>query len=135
MLLLLLSIFASSNTYASIINCGTPMTKFMIQSLSQSPIDVIKSGENLTLNLFYTNYETILSGSTTTSVTYNFIPLNPTIAPLCDSILCPLEPGTHDGSTSAVFPSGLSGTVSTTIRWKNDVNEELLCIRSTLKAT
>ena len=120
-----------ATAYASITNCGTS-SKFTIQTLSQSPADTIKGGENLTLTLFYTNTETVLSGSATTSITYNFIPLSPTLAPLCESIVCPLEPGIHDGSTSGAFPKGLSGTVKTKIVWKNDAGEELLCISSSL---
>ena len=126
-------LFFLATAYASITNCGTS-SKFTIQTLSQTPADTIKAGENVTLTLFYTNTETVLSGSATTSVTYNFIPISPTLAPLCESIVCPLEPGIHDGRSSTAFPTGLSGTVKTKIVWKNDAGEELLCLSSTLKA-
>jgi len=131
MLAILLSFLLCAT--GSMINCGTG-AKFTINTLSQSPDSYIKGGENLTLTLFYTSYEVIETGTITTSITYNFIPIAPTVAPLCESVLCPLQPGMHDGSVSNIFPTGLSGTVVTKIVWKSDVNE-LLCIQSTLKVS
>jgi hypothetical protein len=131
-MLFLLFAYAFADVDASITNCGTA-SKFTIQSLTQTPPDTISAGENLTLGLLYTSYEPVLSGSVTTSVTYNFIPLSPSVAPLCQSVVCPLNPGQHDGSVSNVFPSGISGTVVTKIVWTDDNGSELLCIRSTIK--
>jgi len=108
-------------------------SRFIINSLSLSPPDQVSPGENVTLGLIYTNPTLVTDGTVTTSVTYNFIPLTPTVEPLCKSVVCPLEPGQHDGGVSYAFPTGLSGSVVTKIVWTVS-NIQVLCIQITLKA-
>jgi len=108
-------------------------SRFTIQSLSLSPPDQVSPGENVTLGLLYTNPTLVTDGTVTTTVTYNYIPLTPTVEPLCKSVACPLEPGQHDGSASYTFPAGLSGTVVTKIVWTVE-NIQVLCLQLTLKA-
>ena len=107
-------------------------SRFTIQSLSLTP-EQVSPGENVTLGLLYTNPALVSDGTVRTSVTYNFIPLTPTVEPLCKSVACPLEPGQHDGGVSYAFPTGLTGTVVTKIVW-TVMNIEVLCIQLTLKA-
>jgi len=107
-------------------------SRFTIQSLSLSPPDQVSPGENVTLGLIYTNPATVNDGTVTTSVSYNFIPLTPTVEPLCKSVPCPLEPGQHDGSGSYTFPAGLSGSVATKIVW-TVADIQVLCLQLTLK--
>jgi len=108
-------------------------SRFTIQSLSLSPPDQVSPGENVTLGLLYTNPTLVTDGTVTTTVTYNYIPLTPTAEPLCKSIVCPLEPGQHDGSVSYIFPAGLTGSVVTKIVWTVE-NIQVLCLQLTLKA-
>jgi hypothetical protein len=124
-----------SPVYSSVKSCGKASDLFIINSLSQSPADSIHGGDNFTLTLLYTNNKVVNAGTATTSVTYNFIPLTPTVKPLCESFVCPLQTGQHDGSVSSLFPSGLSGTVVTKIVWKDDAGNQLLCISSTLSVS
>ena len=123
-------------TNAVITNCATPTepSLFTIDSLSQTPSDTIIAGQNMTLNLLYTNPTTVTGGIVTTSTTYNFLPLTPTVSDLCESIECPLAPGQHDGSTTYPFPVGLSGTLNVKIVWSNIDSVQLLCLKSTIKA-
>jgi hypothetical protein len=107
--------------------------RFTIQSLSLTPPDQVSPGENVTLSLIYTNPALVTDGTVTTSVTYNFIPLTPTVEPLCKSVPCPLEPGQHDGGVSYTFPVGLSGSVATKIVW-TVADIQVLCLQLTLKA-
>jgi hypothetical protein len=119
---------------ASVTNCA-PNSVFQITQLVLSPPDSAKVGENVTLTLLYTSPVEVDSGTITTSVTYNFLPITPTVAPLCDSVPCPIGVGDHDGSSWFLVPSGISGTVVTKIVW-TDVNAtELLCINIKLKAS
>jgi hypothetical protein len=108
-------------------------SRFTIQTLSLSPPDQASPGENVTLGLIYTNPTLVTDGTVTTSVTYNFIPLTPTVEPLCKSVVCPLEPGQHDGGVSYAFPTGLSGSVVTKIVW-TVADIQVLCLQLTLKA-
>jgi len=136
MLLGFLLVSLSTLTNAAISNCATPAqpSLFTIDSLSQTPSDTIIAGQNMTLNLLYTSPTMVTGGSVTTSTTYNFLPLTPTVTDLCDSIECPLNPGQHDGSTTYPFPVGVSGTLSIKIVWSNIDSLQLLCLKSTIKA-
>jgi len=136
MLLGFLLVSLSTLTNAAITNCATPAqpSLFTIDALSQTPSDTITAGQNMTLNLLYTSPTTITAGSVTTSTTYNFLPLTPTVTDLCESIECPLNPGQHDGSTTYPFPVGVSGTLSIKIIWSNIDSLQLLCLKSTIKA-
>ena len=122
---------------ASITNCASASKPsiFTIDSLSQTPSDTITAGENMTLNLIYTSPTTVTGGTVRTSMTYNFLPLTPTVADLCTSVVCPLGPGQHDGGSTYPFPSGISGTLVTQIVWEDENNNQLLCIKSTVKAS
>ena len=120
--------------YGAIANCGkNPL--FTITELSQNPLTKVKGGENVSLTLLYSSFQPVEAGTVTTAVTYNFIPFQPTVADLCTSIVCPLAPGDHDGSSSVVTPTGLTGTVVSTVTWNDQNGRELLCIKSTLSVS
>lgn len=128
----LLAFLSLSN--AKVIDCTkASASSFKINSLSLSPPDHASPGENVTLGLLYTNPFLVTDGTVTTSVTYNFIPLTPSVEPFCTSVFCPLQPGQHDGGVSFAFPAGLSGSLVTKIVW-TVTNIDVLCIQLTLKA-
>ena len=115
-------------------NCGTATTVFKINSMSLSPANPIP-GELVALNLDYTVPEGVMvtGGQATYAVTYNFLPLAPTIEPLCQNIPCPLGAGTYQNSSSSTWPTGLSGSVNTKITWADDTGTPLLCINLAAK--
>jgi len=123
-----------SIAYASVTNCGKN-SLFQVTSLSVDPPSVVSAGQNVSLTLKYTSPEVIVGGTSTTSLTYNFIPFTPTVEDLCKSVTCPLLSGDHDGSTSYEFPVGLNGNVVSQFVWKDLSSRELLCIKVTLKAS
>ena len=123
-----------TSAVASISNCGSNPA-FTITALDQSPLTKVTAGQNVSLTLKYTSYTPVSAGTVTTAVTYNFIPFQPTVDDLCKSVACPLAPGDHDGSSSVVTPSGVSGSVSTTITWADADGKQLLCIKSTLSVS
>jgi len=129
-------LFLLTTATAAITNCASASkpSLFTIDALSQTPSDTITAGENMSLNLIYTSPTTVTGGRVTTSMTYNFLPLTPSVADLCTSVVCPLGPGQHDGSSTYPFPSGISGTLITQIIWADENNNQLLCIKSTIKA-
>jgi len=130
-MLALLCMSSFISVLAGIVDCSAGKGKFIINKLDQDPVSKVVVGQNVSIALFYTNPELVTAGTTTTAVTYNFIPFQPTVADLCKSVVCPLEPGLHDGSAYMLFPDA-SGTVVTTITWKDSANNLLLCIKSTL---
>jgi hypothetical protein len=110
-------------------DCSPANAVFKINAVSLSPA-VPTPGENVTLNLEYTVPPgvTVTDGQSKYSATYNFIPLTPTVEPLCKNIPCPLGPGTYINGTISQWPSGLSGTLKTTIQWFDQDSNPLLCI-------
>lgn len=123
--------------YGNIRDCGKENTILKITELSQSPKDYIKPEQNFSLTLKYEVPEgiEILDGTAETSVSLNFIPMGTTTDSLCSKMECPLEPGMHDGSTWALFPSGVTGTLVSKINWYDEKKNHLLCIESSIKAT
>ena len=130
----LITMFAFSFANAGITNCDQDSV-FQITQLGLEPSDTVVAGQNVSLILFYTSPTTVDSGTITTSVTYNFLPLTPTVAPLCDSAPCPIEVGDHDGSSWFVIPSGISGNVVTKIVWADANATQLLCLNMNVKAS
>jgi hypothetical protein len=110
-------------------DCGTSATLFKINSLSLTPADP-KPGEKVGLNLDYTVPAgvTVTGGQAKYDITYNFIPLSPTVEPLCQNIPCPLGPGSYVNTTYSTWPSGIRGTVNTKITWVDEASKQLLCI-------
>ena len=79
----------------------------------------------------------ITKGTSKYSITYNFIPLSPTINDLCteiqnSNISCPLD--NHISSQSnGNIPVGVSGTTIITNEWINEDNNRILCMKFNIK--
>jgi hypothetical protein len=110
-------------------DCGVGKSVFKIHSVSITPSDP-SPGDKVALNLDYTvpNGVVITSGQTKYDVTYNFLPVYPTIEPLCQNIPCPLGPGRYKNSSTSTWPTGLTGSVAIQLTWTNEVGTQLLCI-------
>ncbi len=120
--------------FADIKDCGSANAKFTITKLAMDPPNTVTPGQNTTLTLLYdNNYEVVTGGTATTSFSLNGIPFTPTIEDLCGKITCPLDIGPHDGSSWSEFPTGVSGKITTTVRWKDTAGTELLCVEATLR--
>jgi hypothetical protein len=116
-----------STVSASVTDCGAASSLFKIKSMSFSP-DPTVPGENSTLLLSMTVPEEINDGTARYAFTYNFLPFQPTVDPLCQAVNCPISVG--DLLTVSTYPisSELSGTLNIKVTW-NDVNQrELMCV-------
>jgi hypothetical protein len=129
---LLLAFLAS--TTASITNCNTGSV-FTITKLAADPPDTVVAGQNVTWTLLYTSPATVTGGTASSALTFNGIPFSPEVTDLCDSIVCPLAAGTHDGSSWFIFPSGVSGKIITKVTWADASGNQLLCISYSVKST
>jgi hypothetical protein len=130
MLLLLLSATLSVSAATTVKSCGGT---FGIKGASLSPTDPIP-GQKVLLHLEYVVPEpTITGGTSEYSMTYNFIPFQPVVEPLCQNVPCPLNPGPYANITESVWPSGLSGTVKSTMKWFDPSSVLLLCIEIVAK--
>ena len=115
-------------------DCGGGKTLFKVNAVSISPVDPLPN-DQVTLHLDYTVPDglTVVGGQAKYAVVYNFIPMAPTVEPLCQNIPCPLGPGRYVNDTTSTWPSGLSGSVTTTITWADQDLTPLLCISIAVK--
>lgn len=120
---------ALSASAVTVSDCGKGATAFTLGPLSVEPVNPVP-GQNFTMKYQYTvpTAMTVTGGISKYSVTYNFIPFSPTTEPLCNIIPCPLSAGTYTNATTRVWPSGLSGTLTSQISWQNENSVALLCI-------
>ena len=116
----------------SIQDCGKN-SQFQLTGLDLVP-SAPKAGEAVFMTVQFNNPGSeVNDGSVTTSVTYNFLPLTPTVEPLCINTQCPLINGFNDRSTNSTWPTGVSGTIVSTIVWTDAGGSELLCIKLSVK--
>ena len=109
-------------------NCGS-QAAFRFSELSLYPTNVVP-GDPVTLHVKYTVPDgmVVTGGKATYAIKYNFIPLAPTVESLCNDLPCPLTAGTYSNNTVTIWPSGLSGSVSTKITWTDENDTLLACI-------
>ena len=129
-LLALLSL-TSAATAATVSSCGGAFT---VMAASLKPTDPV-AGQEVGLHLEYSVPSPIIvtGGTSEMAFTYNFIPFQPTSEPLCQDVPCPLGPGTYSNDTVSVWPSGLSGSFTSTMKWFDPASTLLLCLKITGK--
>jgi hypothetical protein len=122
----LLSLFATT-VLASVSDCSNGASLFQLTSLSFSP-DPTVPGENSTLLLSMKIPEEITNGTASYSTTYNFIPLKPTTDDLCDTVSCPITPGSLNTRSSYPIDKSLSGSMTLKVTWTDLTGRQLLCV-------
>lgn len=75
----------------------------------------------------------ITGGTATYSVTYNGIPFPPTLNPLCDETQCPKSIGFNNETSWSTFPSGISGKITSSVKWNDQNNDLVWCVETTWK--
>ena len=126
-MLALLLAYLVPTVLASVSDCSSGTSLLQLTSLSFSP-DPTVPGQNSTLLLSMKVPEEITNGTTTYSTTYNFIPLKPTTDDLCDTVVCPIIPGSLDTRSSYPIDKTLSGSMTLKIEWKDLTGRQLLCV-------
>jgi hypothetical protein len=134
MLLFLLGLLSVAAVPPTVKDCSSGTSVFALNAVGLVPADPTP-GETVTLHLEYTvpSGVTVTDGTAKFAATYNFIPLSPTTEPLCQDIPCPLGPGRYMNNTLSTWPSGLSGTLVSTLTWQDTSGKQLLCISITAK--
>lgn len=126
---ILSSLFASFVAVsATLKDCGAGVSLFPLHDQGFSPEPPIP-GENATLWIYYEVPEgiTVSDGSAQYSFTLNGIPFTPTVDPLCTQIVCPQTPGLYNITSTSVWPSGVSGKITSKIEWYDVDDTLLLC--------
>jgi hypothetical protein len=115
-------------------DCGVG-SQFQLTVLAFTP-DSPQGGETTFMTVkFYNPGPDVTAGTVTTSITYNFIPITPTVEDLCVNTVCPIVNGPNDRSSSGPWPSGVRGKISTKIVWAYPNASQLLCIQLDVKST
>ena len=102
-------------------------------------VDPILPQTDYTLYLTCDLSEQVNGGTSIYSITYNFIPFQPTINDLCTDILtsnisCPLTDHISSASQGSV-PTDISGTTIIKNEWFNQNNDRILCMSFNIKTT
>ena len=123
-------------TANSVTDCskGTSVFKFTGGSLLPDPV-IPGQDSSITLNAIFPDGTNIDAGTAKYSFSFNGIPFSPTVTDLCDSIVCPLAAGAHDGTSWFLFPTGVTGKIITKVTWQDSDGNQLLCISYSVKAT
>ena len=119
---LLAQLSASQLTVAP---CGGSIT---INKVSVTPTIPV-ANQQVKLHLEYSVPALVSGGTAETAVIYNFIPISPTVEPICANVPCPLAPGTYSNDTSSTWPSGVRGNVAITTKWFDPDHLLLLCFK------
>jgi len=126
----LLLIFGTS--LASIEDCSNGLSVLKLSALSLVPETPI-ANEPVVMTVQFNNPGAdITSGTATNAITYNFMPLSPTVEDLCTNTVCPLTNGFNDRSTNSTWPD-VSGSITSKITWTRDDGTQLLCIKVAVK--
>ncbi len=117
-----------TSVVGSVEDCSSTYSLFKIESLDFTPSSPL-AGDNTTLTVAFNNPGYVVNGgSATTSLTYNYIPFNPTVEPLCQNTACPVANGSTQQSSSSAWPD-ISGYIEITITWTDELGNQLLCMR------
>ena len=120
--------FSLFRTDSSIMNCSTDSSIFQITRLELYPENPV-GGDSVSLLLNFVNTEIeVSSGSIYTFVSIQSQPLQPLERELCSTVECPIPLGWNDRSATSVWPLGVIDKASVRFVWKNEYQEELLCM-------
>jgi hypothetical protein len=119
-----------ATSFASkVVDCSSGSSRFLLNTAIITPT-VPKAGDSIKLYIDYTvpPNTNITDGTAEFSITYNYIPFTPTVSPLCANVACPVLSGQYTNETDSVWPSGLSGMISTQMKWYDMDKDLLLCV-------
>jgi hypothetical protein len=123
----LLALSGAHVAHTAISDCGAGKSVLQLTELAFAPSNP-KVGDNTVMTVKFDNPgPEINDGTVTTSITWNYIPFDPTKEALCSNTQCPLVFGANDRSTNSAWPD-ISGLVKSHIEWTDAAGNLLLCI-------
>lgn len=72
----------------------------------------------------------VYGGTATYSYSWNYIPFDPTIVPLCEQSPCPIYAGVQNMTGNSTFPD-VSGLVEVRVEWADDTGTPIWCVQTT----
>ncbi len=120
-----------TNAFATIKDCDTTSV-FRPTELALTPDPPVPEQPVYLTLLFDNTGQIVTNGTITTSINVNYVPITPTLNPLCDNTECPIIPGTNNRSTETIFPS-FTGIFRSRVTWTSKDGQILLCIDTNFK--
>lgn len=112
-------------------DCGNGDGRATLLSFDSTPANPV-AGDNVTTWIAYDlPAPGITNGTATYSVTLNGLPFPTTFDPLCTQTACPKTPGFYNETSSAIFPSGVSGKIVSQIVWRDPDDTLIWCVENT----
>ena len=111
-------------------DCGNGLGRAALLSFDSVPA-APKAGDNVTTWIAYDlPAPAITAGTATYSFSLNGIPFPPTVEDLCTQTSCPKETGFNNETSSAIFPSGVSGKIVSQIAWRDPDDTLIWCVEN-----
>lgn len=112
-------------------DCGNGLGRAPLLGFGSVP-EAPVAGDNVTTWITYDlPAPAITAGTATYSFSLNGLPFAPTVEDLCTQTVCPKEPGIYNETSSAIFPSGISGKIVSQIAWRDPDNTLIWCVENT----
>ena len=124
-----LALVANAAAQTTLSNCAKDSSVFRLDAFALNPSDP-HPGDDVSLFTQYTVPPGMIvyGGTVEYKVTFNYIPIQTTPEPLCQTIECPITPGAYTNATHMKWPTGVSGKVVTKVIWKGGDEETLMCL-------
>jgi hypothetical protein len=131
----ILMVVTTTTTLSTVKDCAAGRSVFTLNNANITPANPVP-GDKVIMNVDYTVPDplVITDGASEFQVTYNFIPFAPTIEPLCANVPCPLGPGFYSNATETQWPTSISGTVTSQMKWFDQDRNLLLCVALSIKS-
>jgi hypothetical protein len=113
--------------HTAITDCGAGKSVFQLTELAFTPTNPSVGVDTVMTVKFDNPGPEINDGTVTTSISWNYIPFEPSKEALCTNTQCPLVSGANDRSTNSPWPD-ISGLVQSHIEWTDVAGNLLLCI-------
>ena len=122
----------TTNTIASLIDCGSAYT---VSYLTVDPPSAVAIHQPVKMHGSFYVPEPILNGTVHTKVSMNFVTVFESTENLCTHVDCPLEAGHQTLNRTTTFPSELWGRIRTTFQFYDQVKRPFLCLQYNVYAT
>jgi hypothetical protein len=112
-------------------DCGNGLGRASLLGFDSQPANPV-AGDNVSTWIAYDFGSPAITGGTATySFSLNGLPFPPTVNDLCTQTACPKEPGVYNESSTAIFPSGVSGKIVSQISWRDSDDTLIWCVENT----
>jgi hypothetical protein len=124
-----MTILSLHTAEGTIQDCGSPGSPFSLTNLQLIP-DPPARGKPFDLIVAFNNNGTVINdGTITTTLTFDSIPFPSIQKPLCEYVVCPINPGPNYDNKSITWPDFITGNIESKITWTDTQNNQLACIQ------